>query len=776
MPPQAASADVETLRVDGHLLHVRHRLKRLYPSGFSKGEVMAYYARVAPVLLPHLRDRPISFKRFPDGVRGPVFWEKDVPSFAPKWIRTVPVWRRSGESQIHYVVVNDRATLTWLASIAAIELHPFLHCGNGIDAPRSVVFDLDPGAPAGMFECIEVAFRIRKALERVELESWPKVSGSEGLQVYVPLNTPATYAQTQRFARRMAESLATAAPDLVVAEMAKALRAGKVFVDWSQNADFKTTVGVYSLRAKRDRPYVSMPVSWDELRRAAKAGSAGGLFWEPEPALARISERGDLFGPVLTLQQHLPDLAPAAQAPRPRARATRSGSAGTSSRWRRSAQGSTRRFAIVSAGREFLLLLETHGKASSWRLSRLPARLRRVTSRPEGTVAIATLDETATSAWDRGTYQVVDGRVGTASAFEVALTGERVAGTWRFAPGGDSWQVTILDASGRKEARRAASADRRAALAFVAPMLAEQHRSLPRGSEWLYELKLDGYRAQALRDGRRVRLFSRKGNDITDAYPAVADAVSAIPGGDLLLDGEIVALDREGRPSFQALQNRAGRNEPIVYFAFDILHLDGTDLRRQPLELRRETLIQVIRGTSVQLSESLEGDPNDIVAAIKRMKLEGVIAKRRGSHYTSGRSGNWIKVKFLHRQEFVIAGYKPGFGTFESLLAGYYEDGKLRFAGKVRNGFTPRLRADLWRVLQPLETRHYPFVDRPVRAHSHWGEGLTTEDMHKLRWLKPDIVAEVGFVEWTKGGHLRHPAFQGLRSDKAPSEVTRELA
>jgi DNA ligase D-like protein (predicted ligase) len=230
-------------------------------------------------------------------------------------------------------------------------------------------------------------------------------------------------------------------------------------------------------------------------------------------------------------------------------------------------------------------------------------------------------------------------------------------------------------------------------------MLAEPRSAVPRGAEWLYEIKLDGYRAEAATAGSAVRLYSRRANDLTADYPSVVRALSKLQAQSLLMDGEIVALDGDGRPSFQALQHRAGRGFHVMYFAFDLLSRNGRDLRRLPLEKRKAQLAAVLMGSDVRVSESLEGDPDAIVEAIRAMKLEGVIAKRRGSHYRSGRTGDWIKVKLLHQQEFVVAGYKPGSSDFESLIVGYHENVVFRFAAKVRNGFHPRARSDLWKLL-----------------------------------------------------------------------------
>jgi bifunctional non-homologous end joining protein LigD len=242
------------------------------------------------------------------------------------------------------------------------------------------------------------------------------------------------------------------------------------------------------------------------------------------------------------------------------------------------------------------------------------------------------------------------------------------------------------------------------------------------------------------------------------------------------VDGELVAVDADGRPSFQALQNQTSARLSLVYYAFDLLHRNGRDLRALTLVERKRQLAEVAAGSGVQLSVALDGSVDDISRAVKDLGLEGIVAKRRTSRYSSGRHHHWVKVKFLNRQEFVIGGYKPGLGTFESLIVGYYDRGALRFAGKVRNGLTPLLRRQLWPKLRPFASTTYPFVDVPSRTKSHWGEGLTLEDMHTLRWLEPRLVAEVGFVEWTNEAHLRHPTFLGLREDKDPNDVVREAA
>src|SRR4051794_20740659 len=277
--------------------------RALFPkSGFTKDDAIDYYECVANWLLPHLKNVPVSLKRFPDTIRGESFWEKDAPSFTPDWVRRIAVPRRSGESNIHYIVIDNVRTLTWVADTGGIEIHPFLHRAPHIDRATSVVFDLDPGEGASMKKCCEIALVLRDTLAALKLKSFAKVSGSKGLQVYIPLNGTASHAATEGFARFVAEELARRNANLVTAKMGKQFRAKKVFIDWSQNADYKTTVSVYSLRAKRERPFVSMPVTWEKVE------AADDLEFDPDAAIARLKKLGDLFAPVLRLKQSIPEL------------------------------------------------------------------------------------------------------------------------------------------------------------------------------------------------------------------------------------------------------------------------------------------------------------------------------------------------------------------------------------------------------------------------------------------------------------------------------------
>ena len=300
----AAAVEVE---VGGRRLKLSNLEKVLYPgTGTTKAEVIDYYTRAAPVLLPHMSGRPLTLKRYPNGVDGKFFYEKNAPSHRPDWVTTAAVYSRSNKADINFCVVEDLPTLVWAANLASLELHTSLARAAEIMCPTMVVFDLDPWAPATIKECCRVGLRLRDMFSELGLRCFAKTSGSKGLQVYVPLNTPTTYEQTKPFALAIAQHLEQEDPRGVLSNMKKELRTGKIFVDWSQNDDHKTTVCVYSMRA-RDRPTVSTPVSWDEVE-AHHAGKLKELAFTTDQVLERIEKHGDLFAPVLDLEQKLPDL------------------------------------------------------------------------------------------------------------------------------------------------------------------------------------------------------------------------------------------------------------------------------------------------------------------------------------------------------------------------------------------------------------------------------------------------------------------------------------
>ena len=835
----------------------------LYPAGrVTKAQVIEYYVNVARYLLPHFAQRPVTLKRYPAGVHGDFFYEKDAPGFTPQWVQTARVPRREGGPDIRYIMINDVATLGWCANIGSIELHPFLHRAPEIEKPTWIVFDLDPGEGADILTCAETAFLLRDLLEQLQLKSWVKVSGSKGLQVYVPLNTAITYHSTQPFARAVAQMLERQHPKLIVSEMAKNLRQNKVFIDWSQNADHKTTVGVYSLRAKRERPFVSMPVDWDELRHACRKKNSDALYFSPNEALKRLKKLGDLFAPVLKAKQKLPapfdieEPKPNKTGRRPRSleeydekRNFNRTAEPAPEAPRRSRQGSRRRFVVQKHAASHLhydFRLEMHDVLKSWAVPRnLPLKTEDVRSafptedHPidyldfEGVIPQGEYGGGTVMVWDIGTYEVLDGNYWK-GALTVFLTGKKLRGEWnlqRTDEGGEKtkWLITKAgkphkrltvkqeetsavtgrtleqiagektrtwhsnrgeDSGGKAKtsrprvpsslASRSLRLDRvspHRAPQFVPPMKATPVETLPGGDDWIYEVKWDGYRAQALKHGDSVRLLSLKNKPLGTDFPDVITAVSALSAATAVIDGEVVAVNAEGKPSFQMLQNRgsAGREWHIVYYAFDLLNLEGKDLRALPLLERKRQLRELVGGSDVRYSAELSGDPEAVVGSIRNAGLEGVMAKRRDSTYLARtRSPDWLKLRIGHAQEFVIGGYNPDGETFQSLLVGYYEGRKLIFAGKVRQGFNPTSRRKLFETLAPLLTTKCPFANLPSSKKSHFGEGVTADDMKKLKWLKPKLVAQVRFAEWTTYGLLRHATFLGLRDDKDAHEVVRE--
>jgi bifunctional non-homologous end joining protein LigD len=457
--------------------------KLLFPAaGFTKGELIRYYLDIAPWLLPHLRDRPVTLIRFPDGVGGESFYEKNASRHAPDWVATHLVPRRHRDGGIRYVLINDPPSLAWCANLAAIELHPFLHRAPALARPTQLVFDLDPGEGADLLACAEVAFLIKRLLDGLRLESFAKVSGSKGLQLHVPLNSDQSYDATRAFAKGVAELLEQAHPDLVVSNMSKARRRERVLIDWSQNHEAKTTVSVYSVRGKRAEPYVSLPVRWEELRRLRDPAK---LSFTPEAALRRVRQLGDLFAPLLELRQDLPsafgklgpDAAPAPlpslaayeakrdftrtrePAPKPPRKTPRKSRARPTTN-AATADTPRARFVIQKHDATRLhydLRLEMHGTLKSWAVPKgLPLRLREkhaaieVEDHPldymtfEGTIPKGQYGGGTVMVWDIGEYELLGGSHASGN-LKFRLAGKKLRGEWHlFKIRGDEDKPTWL--------------------------------------------------------------------------------------------------------------------------------------------------------------------------------------------------------------------------------------------------------------------------------------------------------------------------------------------
>jgi bifunctional non-homologous end joining protein LigD len=843
--------------IGGRELALSNLEKIIYPeAGFTKGQVIEYYRRASRYILPHIKNRPITLKRYPDGVKGEHFYEKNAPSYTPQWVKTFPIERASGASVINYILINDLPTLVWSANMANLEIHPFLARIPKIEVPTMVVFDLDPGEGADILRSCEAALLVKIVLDRLRLKSFVKVSGSKGIHLHVPLNTEVTYEATQAFAKSVAELLASEHPDWIVSEMPKAKRRGKVFVDWSQNSVYKSTVAVYSLRAKSETPFVAMPLSWEELKRALRKGDDAVLFFEPEASLRRLEKEGDLFASLLRLKQRLP---------RPFLEIRTAGS-GNDAQGNPSAlepyrqkrdftktpepppaipepanSGDQRLFVIQKhAARQlhYDLRLQMHGVLRSWAVPKgVPYELKEKRlamttedhpmeyARFEGTIPAGEYGGGTVMVWDIGTYEIIDGNYWNGK-LHVILNGKKLNGEWVLVRAGEnngkrnSWlwikagssiaplspkqqDASALTGRSMEEIAQAQdavwhsnrTADSKAAprphtrttfdlqslpnarLGFIQPMLAKPVASLPEDKQrWIYEIKLDGYRCLALRHEKGARLFSRNKNILNSRFPKVATALEKLEAG-TMTDGEIVALDKSGRPSFNILQNHRSGAEQIHYYIFDLLIYKGKSLLKVPLEQRRELLKTAVEPffDTIRLSENFAGEPREIAAAAQQLGVEGIIAKKRDSLYEPGeRTGAWVKYRLNQGQELVVGGYLPGPQYFDSLLVGYYESDKLLFIGKIRNGFVPRLRREVFQRLKPFETDVCPFANLPEPKSARRGKALTKEVMKDCVWLKPKLVAQVEFTEWTEGDHLRHAKFVGLRDDKNPREVRRE--
>ncbi|MBV9105905.1 MAG: non-homologous end-joining DNA ligase [Verrucomicrobia bacterium] len=462
------------IEVDGRELTISNLEKVYFPgNGFTKSQVIAFYSEIADVILPHLRDRPLTLKRYPEGIAGEHFYEKNAPSHTPSWVQRFAVPRSEGGSDIRYVLCNDRATLVWATNLADIEKHVLLAVAPDLHRPTSLVFDLDPGKPAGILDCGRVALHLKELFDALNLHSFVKVSGSKGLHLIVPLNCDVTYEVTQPFAKALAELASHQMPYQVVSEMAKTRRRGKVFIDWSQNSDFKTTVCVYSMRAKRDEPFISMPITWKELSRAVKRGDEMSLLFRPDAALKRIRQVGDLFESVLTLKQMLPPAFTAALAagptqklsswPRSRTKTgdkslreyeakrdhTRTPEPAAKTTVRKAKRKGLYRFVIQKhqAGHlHYDWRLEMQGVLRSWAVPKgPPTKLREarlamhVEDHPleygdfEGTIPSGNYGAGTVMLWDRGEYEDVTGNpTGAfyAGKLHLVLRGTKLKGEW----------------------------------------------------------------------------------------------------------------------------------------------------------------------------------------------------------------------------------------------------------------------------------------------------------------------------------------------------------
>lgn len=658
--------EAQNVQIDGRRLRITNLDKVVYPdSGTTKGEIIAYYTAIAPHILPLLDGRPVTRKRWVEGVGtadapADAFFTKQLEPGAPTWIPRHEIQHSDGPKA--YPLVEDVPTLVWLAQVAAIELHvpQWRFASDGLPGkPDRLVLDLDPGPGVGLAQCAEVARIARGLLTDIGLIPVPVTSGSTGIHLYAALPGQQTSDEISSVVKEIARLIQTQHPDLATSTMAKAARAGKVFLDWSQNNGKKTTISPYSMRG-RAQPWVAAPRTWEEL---------------DDPDLAQLD-----FASVLErAESGLDPLAP-------------------------------------------LRTEHPHERA------------RRVEAKSEQAPADATATRPAS-----------------------ARHRPRLSGS----PG---TPVSVAPAS-------------------VSPMLAENGTpAIARGlssPSWV-EVKWDGIRAIGTWVDGRMLLHARSGADITARYPELtADGAPFLPVGDAVIDGEVVAFDAQGRPSFSLLQNRMHLTRPreierevvrtpIVYMVFDLLRLDGHDLSSMPLSQRRTLLEDVISDLDAPVQVPPVFDDLDAaLAASDEFGLEGVVVKDPASHYRPGqRSPSWLKLKHTRMQEVVIVGIRPGKGdregTFGSLLLAVPDDGRLRYVGRVGTGFTDRMLRDLLTRLASLRVEYAPL------------DGVPALDASDALWVEPELVGEVEFANWTPDGVLRHSRWRGLRPDKTPAEIVVE--
>lgn len=748
--------------------------KVLYPStGTTKGEVIDYYIAIAPAMLPHIEGRPVTRKRWPNGVEASAFFEKNLAKHAPEWVQRRAIHHK--ERTIEYPVIDSVAGMAWLGQQAALEIHvPQWRFDDGeMGSATRLVFDLDPGEGVGLVECAEVALAVRDMVADVGLTAFPVTSGSKGIHVYVPLDRKLTPGGASTVAKQVAGNLEKLHPDLVTATMAKAVRTGKVFLDWSQNNPAKTTIAPYSMRG-RAQPMVAAPRTWAELEDAENL-----RHLSFDEVLARYEAEGDLLADLDPIRSTEPDALDTYRSMRDPAKTPEPVPA------QRPKPGAGNAFVIQEHHARRLhwdVRLERDGVLVSWAVPKgVP------TSTKENRLAVHTEDHPLEylnfhgsipkgeygsgemTIWDTGTYETEKWRD---DEVIVTLHGERVDGRFAFIQtGGKNWLMHRMkdeqpqpapESAGGQSARAQTELPR-----GLSPMLATPGSIDGLDSEeWCFEAKWDGYRLIVEIDHGELTLRSRAGNVVTERYPGLAVLAGELEDHQVVLDGEIVVFDSKGIPNFGLLQVGGGDAE---FLAFDLLFLDGTSLLRKKYVDRRRVLeVLAAKAPSMQVPPLLDGSGAEALAHSQEQGWEGVVAKRKDSTYLVGKRGTaWIKAKNWRTQEVVIGGWKRGqggrSGRIGSLLVGIPDETGLRYVGKVGTGFTESVLEMLSTKLKPLERKTSPFA-----------EDLPAAERKDAVWTTPKFVGEVRFMDWTGPGRLRHPAWRGLRDDKSPDDVRLE--
>ncbi len=743
--------------VPGPHVRLTNADKVLYPAtGTTKEEVFGYYTSIAEHMLPHIAGRPATRKRWPNGVEEASFFEKQLAGSAPDWLNRATIVHKSGATT--YPIIDSPAALAWIAQQAALEVHvpQWRFRDNQKPGPATrLVFDLDPGPRVKMTQLADVARAIRDMLADIGLQTYPVTSGSKGLHLYVPLDEPVSSSGATTLAKKVAQQLEAASPKLVTSTMTKSVRAGKVFVDWSQNNGSKTTIAPYSLRG-RSEPTVAAPRTWEELDDSKLR------HLRFDEVLKRVAKEGDLLAP---LDADVPDRLTKYRNKRDAKRTPEPVPAS------KPKPGKNNRFVIQEHHARRLhydLRLERNGVLVSWAVPKnlpdTPSVNHLAVHTEDHPLEYLTFEATIPKGqygagkmviWDTGTYEAEKFRDN-----EVILTlhGKRISGRYALIQtDGDQWLAHRM-----KDQESPTVKD-------LAPMLATLGTvdRLTR-TEWSFEGKWDGYRLLLESDHGEMRLMSRSGRDVTREYPRLQAVADALADHRVVLDGEVVALDESGVPSFSEMQNRV-RATRIQFWAFDVLQLDGTSLLRAAYRDRRRVLETLAAANDALIvPDLLPGDGPEALAYSRKRRWEGVVAKRWNSTYQPGRrSRSWIKAKNWYTQEVVIGGWRQGTGGRTSqigaLLMGIPESDGLRFVGRVGTGFTEKELGRIKKILAPLHTDESPFAAT-----------LSKQDAKGVTFVRPELVGEVRYSELTGDGRLRHPSWRGLRPDKTPAEIELE--
>ncbi|WP_083883689.1 ATP-dependent DNA ligase [Nocardia higoensis] len=757
--------------------------KVLYPeTGTTKGEVIAYYTAIAPAILPHLAGRPVTRKRWPNGVDEPSFFEKNLPEHAPAWLARRVI--EHSDRRVTYPLLESEAGMAWLGQQAALEIHvpQWRIAGHRPGPATRIVFDLDPGPGAGLPECAEVALAVKEIIEGAGLRAYPVTSGSKGIHLYVPLDREIGSGGASTVARQLATELEKLRPDLVTATMAKAVRKGKVLLDWSQNNPAKTTISPYSLRG-RAHPDVAAPRTWAEIGDTATL-----RHLRFDEVLARWRDDGDLLAeldPPLTVSaaRHDDDALAKYRSMRDPARTPEPVPADPP------APGSGDRFVVQEHHARRLhwdVRLERDGVLASWAVPKGPPTSpsqNRLAVRTEdhpleyltfhGTIPTGEYGGGEMTIWDTGTYETEKWRDD-----EVIVRFHGNILTGRFAlirTRADQWLMHLMrdqppavkppeaPAAGvAPGAQRPAdarghgsdSAAGRVAAPFprdLAPMLATPGEVAELDpAHWCFETKWDGFRVLACLDGEDLVLRSRTGADVTARYPRFAAAAAELSGHRVVLDGEMVVFDEHGVPDIGLLQADPARAE---FVAFDLLYLDGTSLVRKRFADRRRVLEALAAiAPSLRVPPPLAEDGAEAVRLSEERGLEGVLAKRYDSVYLPGKRGRaWLKHRNWRTREVVVGGYRRSAARdFASLLVGIPFDDKLIYAGRVGTGFSDADMRELGPRLRSSRRSSCPFTTE-----------LTAAERKDAVWVDPVITGRVRFMKWTETGRLWHPAWLG---------------